>query len=114
MYITVVEVPEFIKKSSKLLSEEERHLLIDYLSIHPKEGAILQGTGGIRKIRWSRKGQGKSGGYRIIYYFYDETIPLFILTIFGKNEKENLSQGERNRLSKLTKIIVKTYKGKNG
>ena len=101
------------QQKEKLMSEEERHLLIGYLSRNPKEGAILQGTGGIRKIRWNRKGQGKSGGYRIIYYFHDESMPLFILTIFGKNEKDNLSQGERNSLSKLTKTIVKTYKGKD-
>lgn len=47
----------------------------------------------------------------MIYYFYDETIPLFMLTVFGKNEKVNLSRAERNELAKLTKKIVKSYKG---
>ena len=49
----------------------------------------------------------------IFYYFHDETLPLFLLTIFGKNEKENLSRAERNALAKLTKSIVQSYKRKN-
>lgn len=113
MFITIVELPEYIKRAEVLLGEKERDDLIDYLSTHPKAGAIMQGTGGIRKIRWARQGTGKSGGVRIIYYFHDETLPLFLLTIFGKNEKENLSRAERNALAKLTKSIVQSYKRKN-
>lgn len=112
MYITVVELPEYIRRSERLLDENERNSLIDYLAVHPKDGKIMQRTGGIRKIRWARKGKGKRGGVRVIYYFYDETIPLFLLTIFGKGEKENLSKAERNALSKLTQELLKIYKGK--
>jgi hypothetical protein len=72
----------------------------------------MQGTGGVRKIRWARKGSGKSGGVRVIYYFYNETMPLFLLNIFGKNEKENLSKAERNKMAKLVSILVKTYGAK--
>ena len=111
MYITVVEMPEYIKRSEHLLDENERNSLIDYLAAHPKEGKIMQGTGGIRKIRWARKGKGKRGGVRVVYYFYDETVPLFLLTIFGKSEKDNLSRAERNVLAKLTREIIKLYKG---
>jgi hypothetical protein len=70
----------------------------------------MQGTGGVRKLRWASKGKGKSGGSRVIYYFYNETIPLFMLTIFGKNEKINLSKAERNELAKLVKELIKSYK----
>ena len=69
----------------------------------------MQGTGGVRKLRWAAKGKGKSGGSRVIYFFYNETIPLFLLTIFGKNEKANLSKSERNELAKLAKELVKNY-----
>ena len=112
MHVTIVELPEFIKKGERLLNEEERNNLIYYLSTHPKSGAILQGTGGIRKLRWSRKGKGKSGGVRVIYLFYNEEMPLFLLTMFGKGEKDNLSKSERNELAKLVKILVDSYKGK--
>ena len=53
---------------------------------------------------------GKSGGVRIIYFFYNENIPVFLLTIFGKNEKTNLTKAERNELAKLTTLLVKSYK----
>ena len=69
----------------------------------------MRGTGGIRKIRWKREGSGKSSGVRVIYYFYNENYPLFLLTVFGKSEKANLSQADRNTLAKLVRILLKTY-----
>lgn len=65
---TIVELPEFQKKSDKLLSYSERLSIINYLASHPASGDIMQGTGGIRKLRWSAQGKGKSGGIRVIYY----------------------------------------------
>lgn len=67
-------------------------------------------TGGIRKLRWARKGKGKSGGVRVIYFFYDDRMPLFLFTIFGKGEKENLRKSERNELGKLANVLIKTYR----
>ncbi|MGA7721510.1 MAG: type II toxin-antitoxin system RelE/ParE family toxin [Ignavibacteriaceae bacterium] len=110
MLITVVELPEYIKKAEKIFSEDDREELLYYLSFNPKAGNLMQGTGGVRKLRWASKGKGKSGGSRIIYFFYNESIPLFLLTIFGKNEKINLSKAERNELAKLVKELVKSYK----
>jgi hypothetical protein len=110
MLITIVELPEYIKRAEKLLSEEERDDLLYYLSSNPKTGTLMQGTGGVRKLRWASKGKGKSGGSRIIYFFYNENIPLFLLTIFSKSEKINLSKSERNELAKLVKELIKSYK----
>jgi len=73
----------------------------------------MQGTGGIRKLRWSAHGKGKSGGVRVIYYYHLESIPIFVLTVFGKGERSNLSKSERNDLSKVTSLIVKNYGGHN-
>lgn len=107
--ITVVELPEFIRRSRKLLHDRERQDLIHYLATHPNTGAIMRGTGGIRKIRWKREGAGKSGGVRVIYYFHNVKYPLFLLTVFGKSEKANISKSEQNALAKLTKVLIKTY-----
>jgi hypothetical protein len=73
----------------------------------------MEGTGGIRKLRWSRGNKGKSGGVRVIYYYHDERIPLYLLTIFGKSERANLSKADRNELAKLVEILVKKALEKN-
>lgn len=108
--ITVVELPEYIRKSERLLDEEERDNVVEYVARNPRTGALVTGTGGVRKMRWARKGMGKSGGARIIYFFYNENIPVFLLTAVGKNEKTNLTKAECNELAKLTTLLVKSYK----
>lgn len=109
MFVTIVELPEFQKNSGKILSEKEKDELFYFLSINPTVGDLIKGTGGVRKLRWSSKGKGKSGGSRIIYFFYNEKIPLFLLTLFSKNQKINLTKSEQDDLAKLTKILVKNY-----
>ncbi|PZN81333.1 MAG: addiction module toxin RelE [Candidatus Methylumidiphilus alinenensis] len=106
MFTTVTELPEYIWRANELLNEEERKSVIDYLATHPRAGNIMEGTGGIRKIRWARGSKGKSSGVRVIYYYHDQRIPLYLLTIFGKNEKSNITKSERNELAKLVGLLV--------
>lgn len=108
MLTTITELPEYIRRANELLNEIERKSIIDYLASHPRAGDIMEGTGGIRKLRWARGGKGKSGGVRVIYYYHDSRIPLYLLTIFGKSEKSNISKSERNELSKLVDVLVET------
>jgi len=103
--ITVAEMPEYIRCAEKLLSESECKDVIDYVAAQPKAGDLIQGTGGIRKLRWARSGRGKSGGVRVIYYFHSELLPLYLLTVFGKGEKADLSKAERNELAKLVQVL---------
>lgn len=110
---TIVELPEFQRRAMILLTDSEKQRIVNYLASHPQSGAIMQGTGGIRKLRWASDNKGKSGGVRIIYYYHNKSIPLFLLTLFGKNEKANLSKAERNGLTKLTSTLAKNYSGKN-
>jgi len=89
--------------------------LISFLAAHPKTGDIMEGTGGIRKLRWAREGKGKSGGVRIIYFYHNNEMPLYLLTLYGKNEKDDLSASERNALAKLARILVReAMKNKRG
>jgi hypothetical protein len=104
--ITVAETEPFQKKVSHLLSDDEKSDLIAYLSENPQSGVLIQNTGGIRKLRWARSGGGKSGGVRVIYYFHSDIMPLYLLTVFGKNEKANISMKEKQILSKLVKDLV--------
>jgi hypothetical protein len=103
--ITVAELPEYIRCAARLLSDSERRDVIDHLAAQPRAGDLIQGTGGIRKLRWARGGRGKSGGVRVIYYFHSDRIPLYLLTVFGKGEKADLSKGERNELAKLVDAL---------
>jgi mRNA-degrading endonuclease RelE of RelBE toxin-antitoxin system len=112
--ITIAETEPYRRKAAKLLSEEERNDLIAYLSEHPTSGVIIQGTHGIRKLRWARSGGGKRGGYRVIYYFHSEVMPLYLLTVFGKNERANLSDKEKQLLTKIVQRIVEYWRTRNG
>ncbi|MCP4220351.1 MAG: type II toxin-antitoxin system RelE/ParE family toxin [bacterium] len=109
MKITVVELPEYRKKIKNYLDEAESEQIVDYIASNPRAGVLIKGTGRLRKIRWARKGMGKSGGIRVIYYYYNEGLPTFLITAFGKNEKENLSKNEQNELAKLTTLLVESY-----
>ncbi|CAG0980891.1 Toxin HigB-2 [Anaerolineae bacterium] len=110
---TVAETAPFQNKIGKLLSDEERSDLISYLAEHPNAGVLIQGTGGIRKLRWSRQGMGKSGGIRVIYYFHSEMMPVYLLAAFGKNEKDNISAEEKHLLAKIVKDLVDYWRTRN-
>ena len=112
--ITVAETAPFQRKIASLLSNEERAELIAYLAEHPNAGVLIQGTGGIRKLRWARGGGGKSGGIRVIYYFHSEMMPLYLLAAFGKNEKANLSAEEKQQLAKAVNELVAFWRQRNG
>lgn len=111
---TIVELPEFQKRAEGLLKPDEKSSVINYLASHPQSGDLMQGTGGIRKLRWSAQGRGKSGGVRVIYYYHNGEIPLFLLTVFGKGERANISKAERNELAKLTQLLLKHYGDSSG
>lgn len=109
---TVLEMPEFNRQSQSCMDEESKNSFINYIAQHPLSGALIVGTGGIRKIRWSgNEHQGKSGGVRVIYYYYNESVPIFLLTVYGKNKKENLSQEDKNILKMIVSKIVAAYEG---
>ena len=103
--LTIAELPEYIRRAEKLLSVAERLDIVNYLAAHPKAGDLMEGTGGVRKLRWGRGAQGKSGGVRVIYYMHGEAMPLYLLTLFAKNEQANLSKAERNELAELVGLL---------
>jgi hypothetical protein len=107
---TVVEMPSYLAHAEKLFSSVERAAIVDRLAADPKCGVVVPGGGGIRKVRFGFGARGKSGGARIVYLYGGEDIPVFILAVFAKNEKDNLSAAERNALSKLVDDVVKGYR----
>ena len=107
--LTFIETPSYLQDAKKLLNDDEREAIVNLLSSTPCAGVLIKGTGGIRKIRWAREDTGKIGAFRVIYYFHSTDIPLFVLNVFAKNEKVNISQAERNELKKLSGLLVKQY-----
>lgn len=108
--ISVVETPEFLSATRKLMSDDERSLLVDYLAYNPTAGDLIPGTGGVRKLRWRLEGRGKRGGARVIYFHHDVGTPLFALTAFAKNDRADLTQQDRNDFRQLTALLVKAFK----
>lgn len=88
------------------MSADEQQAVVDLIAANPEAGDIMPGCGGARKLRVARPGGGKSGGYRIITYYAGTGVPTFLLTVFGKNEKINLTKSERNALAGLTKTLA--------
>ena len=91
------------------MSVNEIDELITFLASHPTAGDEIAGTGGCRKFRVAGRGKGKSGGYRIITFYSGQNMPVFLLTVFSKGEKANLSKDECNKLALLTKAISAKY-----
>lgn len=103
----IIETPAFTKRVQGILSEEEYRLFQIKLISDPDAGNIIQGSGGIRKIRWSGSGRGKRGGSRILYYWYNKQGLLLMLFIFEKNEKDDLT---KTQLKILKTIVESEYK----
>ncbi len=103
---TVIETDSYLRDAKQVgMTEDERNAAVDFVATNPDGGDVMQGTGGVRKARLAGRGKGKSGGYRIVWYFGGGDIPVFLITVFGKGEKSNLTQGERNALRGLMETL---------
>ena len=109
-FITVVETQSYLAKAEKLMNDDDRQAVVNQLAADPEGGDVIPGGGGVRKIRIPLQGRGKRGGARVIYFFYTESIPLFLLDVFAKNEKENISATDLAKLATVAKAIVKEAK----
>lgn len=110
--ITIAESKLFARKAEQLLSASERAELIEFLACNPQAGDVIQGTGGVRKVRFAAQGKGKSGGVRVIYYYLDDDLPLYALLLYGKGEKSDLAPGERDAVARLAAGIKAAWKAR--
>ncbi|MCP5006710.1 MAG: type II toxin-antitoxin system RelE/ParE family toxin [Planctomycetes bacterium] len=110
---TVVETPEFIRCAKKLdLLDDECEGIIDLIASNPEVGSEISGTSGMRKVRIAGKGKGKSGGYRVITFFTGSDIPVFLITVYGKGQKANITAAEKKTMKTLSNAIVEIYRSK--
>lgn len=107
--ITVVEVEPFPTRAKDVWSDEERLEFVSFIAWHPEAGDPLVGARGIRKVRWSRRGAGKRGGVRVIYYYHDRSMPLFLLTVYPKPRQDDLTPAQLRAVKRLAVRLKAAY-----
>jgi len=98
-----IETPVFTRQVQELLSDEAYAGFQWYLALNPSAGEVIQGTGGLRKVRWSVPGAGKRGGVRVIYFHVAAQSQLRLLLIYRKGVKDDLTAAEKKTLRKLNR-----------
>jgi len=91
---TVIETPTFQRQAEKIWSEDERFEFIGWIACNPLVGDVIPGADGARKVRWTAKGHGKRGGARVVYFNLSDQGLVYLIAVYPKNEKENMSSDE--------------------
>jgi hypothetical protein len=107
---TVVEMPGYLKVAEAIFSEAERERIVAMVAANPECGEVMQGTGGFRKVRVGRSGMGKRGGARVVYILRNEAFPVFLVAVYAKSGKQNLTKRECNELAKRADEIFARYR----
>jgi mRNA-degrading endonuclease RelE of RelBE toxin-antitoxin system len=106
MRYTFVETSLFSRLLPEYWSDEEYREFQAHLAARPGAGDVIQGTGGLRKVRWAGRGRGKRGGVRVIYYCWDDGGRIYLLTLYAKNEATDLTAQQRRKLA----VFVEEWK----
>jgi hypothetical protein len=106
---TVVETPTYLSDAKNAgLNESDRARVVALVARSPTSGDMIEGSGGARKLRVARKGQGKSGGFRVLFAYLGDNIPVYLLAVFAKNERANLSRSDLNELATALRALKLT------
>lgn len=100
-----IESKIFEKLREKYLDDENYRMLQNFLVEQPLSGDVIQGTGGLRKLRWSTKGKGKRGGIRTIYLYVTKKSHIHFLTLYAKNEVSDLTTDEKRILKRIVEEL---------
>ncbi len=103
--ITVVETAPYLAEAVQLMDEAERIEVINLIATDPQAGDVFPGTGGLRKVRIPLKGRGKRGGGRLITFFHDVDMPVFLIAVYAKNVQGDLDSRQRKAATALTTAI---------
>ena len=107
--ITVVETSAYLTMGADIMDEGERTAVVDMIAADPQSGDLIQDTGGLRKVRIPLLGRGKRGGGRLITFFHDVGMPVFLIAVYAKNDQGDLNPIQRKRARALTDAIRLQY-----
>jgi hypothetical protein len=107
----IVSLPKYETQIAALMDEDERAAMEFFIATSPQVHPVIPGTGGFRKARWARRGEGKSGGFRVIYFFITPPGRVYMASIFEKSRKQTLSAAEQNDFAKRALVIKKEARG---
>jgi hypothetical protein len=103
--ITVAETPLFVRQAEDVWDDAEREAFVNFIARNPQAGDLIPETGGVRKIRWARLGTGKRGGARVIYFYRDASRPLYLLMVYAKARREDLTPDEKRAVRRLAAML---------
>jgi hypothetical protein len=106
--VAVAETDTFVRQSDRIWKEDDRTAFVDFIARNPEAGDLIPETGGVRKIRWKRAGVGKRGGVRVIYFYYQTETPIYLLMVYAKDRKEDLSAEERKAARAFTTALKRS------
>jgi hypothetical protein len=110
---TVAELPQFIRDArSAGLSDEQIKTIVDTIAANPRQGDEIQGSGGVRKIRFAGRGKGKSGGFRVVTAYFGPSAPVYLIALLSKGERANFSAAEIVGFRKMTMEIADYWRRK--
>jgi hypothetical protein len=112
LLITVVETGAYLAMTAGVLDEPERAAIVDRIATDPRAGDLIRETGGLRKVRVPLKGRGKRGGGRLITYFHDDNMPVFLIAFYAKNVQTDLNAEQRKAAKALTDAIRQQYRSR--
>jgi hypothetical protein len=103
--IVVAETPLFTRQADEVWDNAERETFVNFIAGDPEAGDVIPETGGVRKLRWGRGGTGKRGGVRVIYFYHDAERPLYLLLVYAKARREDLTPDEKKSVRKLAAVL---------
>jgi hypothetical protein len=108
---TVVETPDYLRDAKAAgVGDDQRRFIVDTVAANPRAGDLIVGSGGARKIRFAAPGRGKSGGYRVVTYYGGGDLPVFLLNVFKKGDRVNLSKAEIGELREELSHLAREYR----
>jgi hypothetical protein len=108
--ITVVETAQFLRQAAAVWTEAERGEFVDYIARTPEAGDVIPDTGGVRKVRWRRRGMGKQGGVRVIYFYHNRATPLFLLMVYAKAVREDVTAEAKKAVAEFAARIKRAVR----